>query len=92
MIKTNTQIIHLSLIIKYLVKYKYQLYFQKCKKNSLKICNKMNNLCNIYAAIDSKSYLSQKEYWENHDTVSLFCHFYYLSLNLLFLSKTCELW
>ena len=34
---------------KNLEKLKYQLYFQKCKNNSLKICNEMNNLSNIYA-------------------------------------------
>ena len=31
----------------------YQLNFQKCKNNSLKICSKMIKLCNIHAAIES---------------------------------------
>ena len=33
---------------------RYQLCLQKCKNNSLKICKKMNNLCNIYAVIGNK--------------------------------------
>ena len=28
--------------------------FQKCKNNSLKICNNMIKLCNLHAAIESK--------------------------------------
>ena len=30
------------------------MYFQKCKNNSLKVSNKMNELCNVPAAIESK--------------------------------------
>ena len=35
-------------------KIKYQLNFQKCKNNSLKICNKGIKLYNVHAAIESK--------------------------------------
>ena len=37
-----------------LEKKRYQLYFQKCKNSSLKICNKMNKLCNICTVNESK--------------------------------------
>ena len=55
MIKTKILIIHPSLMIKNLEKYKYQLRFHECKNNSLiKLCRKMIKLCNIYAETESK--------------------------------------